>query len=505
MDAGRHQDEKREGMRKLVPDLRSGHDIHLWAQSGPASWQNLNTLQEGKGFRCLKRTTRKVSGTFLNVSEAAISVQDQTGSQAIQRQDIVRVRLMKNKHRLRNAFIGAGVGAGVGAVMARTWNTGIFSRERVAGSFGGGLPSARRGRRSFGAGPQYDLQHGFALDYFDPAGNVIPVVLNTRAMFQCFTTGRSPCDQLCNLSIYAGHRYNDCSSAPAAPPPLPLLHTPFRFPRNPGPCPGLHLHRRFLATPSPIPAMSRISRKHKYGVRIPGPAADYTDGRFTDGDDTIPLRAKYFGVWIEQFAATLPSKPIIMDSLDGGTNYAYGFAFTGSGTSLLTLGSASLSVNCQQHRPADYRLSRHASRHQQQDSLCRMGGANDLLNATSADDVIKAGINQVTNIQRLIDAGATQFIIPNLPPLGSVPRLNGSPSGCQLAATAASVLYNRILSQASMSCTTSTLADISISPAGCVFSLQQNHRVALQIFPGKRDYQLPGHSHHRPGYLFLLG
>ena len=28
----------------------------------------------------------------------------------------------------------------------------------------------------------------------------------------------------------------------------------------------------------------------KYGVRIPGPAADYTDGRFTDGDDTVPQR-----------------------------------------------------------------------------------------------------------------------------------------------------------------------------------------------------------------------
>jgi hypothetical protein len=26
----------------------------------------------------------------------------------------------------------------------------------------------------------------------------------------------------------------------------------------------------------------------KYGARIPGPAADYTDGRFTDGFDTLP-------------------------------------------------------------------------------------------------------------------------------------------------------------------------------------------------------------------------
>ena len=84
----------------------------------------------------------------------------------------------------------------------------------------------------------------------------------------------------------------------------------------------------------------------KYGVRIPGPYADYTDGRFTDGADTLPAAEKYFGVWIEQFAAALPSKPMIKASLDGGTDYAYGFAFTGGGTSVLSFGSSNeLSVN----------------------------------------------------------------------------------------------------------------------------------------------------------------
>jgi outer membrane lipase/esterase len=184
--------------------------------------------------------------------------------------------------------------------------------------------------------------------------------------------------------------------------------------------------------------------QHKYGVRIPGPSADYTDGRFTDGDDTIPVARKYFGVWIEQFAAMLPSKPIILDSLDGGTNYAYGFAYTGSGTSVLTLGSAALSVNVNNigQQITDY-LATHPVIN---DRILFVvwGGANDLLNATSADDVFKAGINQITNIQRLIDAGATQFVIPNLPPLGSTPRLNTLPKD-SVAATASSVLFNQIL------------------------------------------------------------
>jgi outer membrane lipase/esterase len=186
----------------------------------------------------------------------------------------------------------------------------------------------------------------------------------------------------------------------------------------------------------------------KYGVRIPGPYADYTDGRFTDGGDTIPAAKKYFGVWIEQVAAMLPSKPIISNSLKGGTDYAYGFATTGSGTGVFTFGSSdSLSVNVNNigQQITDY-LATHPTI-SDRTLFVVWGGAIDVLYATSADDVIKAGINQAINIQRLIDAGATQFLIPNLPPLGLVPRLNGSPT-TSLPGTKASVLYNQVLAAA---------------------------------------------------------
>ena len=184
----------------------------------------------------------------------------------------------------------------------------------------------------------------------------------------------------------------------------------------------------------------------KYGVRIPGPYADYTDGRFTDGADTAPAAEKYFGVWIEQFAATLPAKPAIKDSLDGGTDYAYGFATTGAGTSLLTLGpSLSVNVNNIGQQITDY-LATHP-KIGDKTLFVVWGGANDVLSATSEGAVIDAGINQALNIQRLIDAGATQFIIPNLPPLGSIPRLNASPA-TSIPATSASVIYNDVLSAA---------------------------------------------------------
>jgi phospholipase/lecithinase/hemolysin len=63
-----------------------------------------------------------------------------------------------------------------------------------------------------------------------------------------------------------------------------------------------------------------------------------------------------------------------------------------------------------------------------------------VLDATSPGDVIKGVIAQLTNIQYLIDAGATQFLIPNLPPLGSTPLFNGSPAD-GVAATAVPDTY----------------------------------------------------------------
>ncbi len=107
-----------------------------WAQSGSSSWKNLSKLQAGQKIQVLEKNARQVSGTFLNASEAAISVQDQAGSQAIQRQDVLRVKL-KNRHRLRNTFIGAGVGAGAGAVIGGAWNNGFIARGVAAAVMAG--------------------------------------------------------------------------------------------------------------------------------------------------------------------------------------------------------------------------------------------------------------------------------------------------------------------------------------------------------------------------------
>ena len=248
--------------------------------------------------------------------------------------------------------------------------------------------------------------------------------------------------------------------------------------------------------------------QHKYGVRIPGPAdgADYTDGRFTDGADTVPAARKYFGVWIEQFAALLPSKPIITNSLDGGTNYAYGLATNGSGTTLFTFGlsdSYYVYVNNIGQQITDYLAT--SPTISNRTLFVVWGGANDLLNATSVDAVITAAINQAINIQRLIDAGATQFIIPNLPPLGEVPQLNGSPA-TSIPATQASVLYNQVLAAA-----LDILRDFNLGKhlqfvQLDVFALF-NKIVASpsEVLADKRHQHFSGHLHGRPGHISFLG
>lgn len=60
-------------------------------------------------------SNKKSTGNFLSATDAQITLQEKSGEQTFQKQNVRFVWLMKNKHRLRNSLIGAGVGAGIGA------------------------------------------------------------------------------------------------------------------------------------------------------------------------------------------------------------------------------------------------------------------------------------------------------------------------------------------------------------------------------------------------------
>jgi hypothetical protein len=84
------------------------------AQTGKSSWANLSALQPGWRIQVVE-TNSKDLGLFVSSTEDAVTLQEKNGEKTIQRRDVRIVRLMKNKHRLRNTLVGAGVGAGVGA------------------------------------------------------------------------------------------------------------------------------------------------------------------------------------------------------------------------------------------------------------------------------------------------------------------------------------------------------------------------------------------------------
>jgi phospholipase/lecithinase/hemolysin len=162
-------------------------------------------------------------------------------------------------------------------------------------------------------------------------------------------------------------------------------------------------------------------------AQVPGPATGYTDGRFTDGTDTVPAAQNYKGVWIEQLAAMLANKPTIKNSLAGGTNYAYGFATTNIGTSSFAYGPGNalvFNVNNMGQQISDYLATNPTIT--SKTLFVVWGGANDLIAATSQADIVNAATRDVGLVQRLIAAGATDIIVANLPPLGLVPRFNGS-------------------------------------------------------------------------------
>jgi hypothetical protein len=85
------------------------------AQTNQASWETLNHLKPGQSIQVVDTSSKKHSGTLLNVSDSAISLRVASGEQSLQKQDVRSVKLLNNSHRGRNALIGAAIGGGAGA------------------------------------------------------------------------------------------------------------------------------------------------------------------------------------------------------------------------------------------------------------------------------------------------------------------------------------------------------------------------------------------------------
>jgi phospholipase/lecithinase/hemolysin len=67
------------------------------------------------------------------------------------------------------------------------------------------------------------------------------------------------------------------------------------------------------------------------------PPFNYSDYRFTDDTNTDPAATLYRGLWHEQLAKQFLKVGVATNSLDGGTDYAFGGATTKDGTQERTI------------------------------------------------------------------------------------------------------------------------------------------------------------------------
>ena len=143
----------------------------------------------------------------------------------------------------------------------------------------------------------------------------------------------------------------------------------------------------------------------------------YFKGRFSNGS-----------VWVENLAAKLKIT-------ETSSNFAFGGATSGT---LNTIDPAFPGLTTQLDRFLQTSPSISPDR-----LFVIWAGANDYLGGKQSNPAVTVG-NLATALQRLIDAGATQLMVPNLPDLGIGPANATNPSQRQRL-TELSTVHNRLL------------------------------------------------------------
>jgi phospholipase/lecithinase/hemolysin len=170
------------------------------------------------------------------------------------------------------------------------------------------------------------------------------------------------------------------------------------------------------------------------GFSYPSSNFNYSDYRFTDDTNTSPAANLYVGTWHEQLEKTFLGLAVAKNSLDGGTDYAFGGATTKNGTQNRTIinnptpfggGDFTITIDNMGRQITNY-LSSHTPGPNALFIL--WGGGNDLFDDDSAQSVTDTANRVGALIVRLANAGARNFLVPNVPPLGAVPNSFGDPA-----------------------------------------------------------------------------
>lgn len=159
-------------------------------------------------------------------------------------------------------------------------------------------------------------------------------------------------------------------------------------------------------------------------VDFPSHTFNYSNGRFTNDNDTDPSAHLYLGVWHEQLAQTFLTRSPAVNSLGGGTNYAFGGATTKNGTHeevavTTPFGDVTITIDDIGKQMDDYLAANTVD----PDALYIVwGGGNDLFDDDSAANVSATAARASALMSRLALAGAQYIMVPNVPPLGDIPK-----------------------------------------------------------------------------------
>ena len=208
----------------------------------------------------------------------------------------------------------------------------------------------------------------------------------------------------------------------------------------------------------------RTDSKSGGTVKYPSGTYNYSDGRWTNSSDTDPGSGVYVGVWHEQLARTFLNIPVATYSLGGGTNYAFGGATTNDGTHEETVvstdvfGDVTITIDDMGKQVDDYLASHTVDPNA---LYVVWGGGNDLFNDDSPENVTATAARAKTLMKQLANAGAQYIMVPNIPPLGLIPKYATDPAKQASLSRAAAAYRDELSANLKDALTELTLAGLN--------------------------------------------
>ncbi|MEY2560172.1 MAG: hypothetical protein QOG51_587 [Verrucomicrobiota bacterium] len=184
---------------------------------------------------------------------------------------------------------------------------------------------------------------------------------------------------------------------------------------------------------------NRTNSKSSGAVDYPSHTFNYDNGRFTNDTATDPSSKTYLGVWHEQLARTFLGISPPTNSLGGGLNYAFGGATSNNGTHQETVvsppffGDVTITIDDMGKQMDDYFVTRTIDPNA---LYIVWGGGNDLRNDPGSANITATAARLTALAQRLANAGAKYIMVPNLPPIGDIPRYSSEPARTKALNTA---------------------------------------------------------------------